>query len=62
MDFSYSEEQTALRDSIVRFARAELNSGVVERDRAGTFSLELWRKCGQMNLLGLPAPESFGRP
>ena len=60
MDFSYSEEQTALRDSIVRFARAELNSGVVERDRAGTFSLELWRKCGQMNLLGLPAPESFG--
>ena len=60
MDFSYSEEQTALRDSIVKFARAELNHAVIERDRAGTFSRELWRKCGQMNLLGLPAPESYG--
>ena len=60
MDFSYSEEQSALRDSIVKFARAELNHGVIERDRAGTFSRALWRKCGQMNLLGLPAPESFG--
>ena len=60
MDFAYSEEQTALRDSIVKFARAELNHGVIERDRAGTFSRELWRKCGQMNLLGLPAPESYG--
>ena len=60
MDFSYSEEHTALRDSIVRFARAELNDGVIERDRSGAFSRELWRKCGQMNLLGLPAPESYG--
>ena len=60
MDFSYSEEQTALRDSVVRFARAELNHGVIERDRAGAFPRELWLKCGQMNLLGLPAPESYG--
>jgi len=60
MDFSYSEEQAALRDSIVKFARVELNHGVIERDRAGAFSRELWRKCGQMNLLGLPAPESYG--
>ena len=60
MDFSYSEEQTALRDSVVRFARAELNHGVIERDRAGAFPRDLWLKCGQMNLLGLPAPESYG--
>ena len=33
MDFGYSEEQKALRDSIVRFARAELNRDTVERDR-----------------------------
>lgn len=60
MDFAYSEEQSALRDSIVKFARAELNDGVVERDRAGGFSRALWRQCARMNLLGLPAPESFG--
>ena len=56
MDFSFSEEQVALRDSIVKFARGELNDDVIERDRAGTFSRELWRKCGEMCLLGLPAP------
>jgi alkylation response protein AidB-like acyl-CoA dehydrogenase len=60
MDFSRSEEQSALRDSIIKFARAELNHGVIERDRSGTFSRDLWRQCGRMNLLGLPAPESYG--
>ena len=60
MDFSLSDEQKALRDSIVRFARAELNSGVIERDRAGRFPRELWRQCGDMGLLGLPAPEAYG--
>ena len=60
MDFSFSEEQAALRDSIVKFARGQLNEGVIERDRAGTFSRELWRKCGAMGLLGLPVPEAYG--
>ena len=35
MDFTYSPEQRALRDSILRFARERLNAQVVERDRAG---------------------------
>ena len=60
MDFSPSEEQLALRDSIVRFAREQLNTGLIERDHAGTFSRELWRRCGAMGLLGLPVPESEG--
>ena len=55
MDFSLTDEQKALRDSIVRFARAELNPGVIERDRAGRFPRELWRQCGDMGLLGQPA-------
>lgn len=33
MDFAYSDEQKLLRDSIVRFARGELNEGAIERDR-----------------------------
>ena len=60
MNFDYSDEQKALRDSIVRFARAELNHGVVERDREETFSREIWRRCAQVGLLGLVAPESYG--
>jgi alkylation response protein AidB-like acyl-CoA dehydrogenase len=60
MDFALSEEQRALRDSIVRFAREQLNDRLVERDRAAAFPRELWKRCGSMGLLGLPAPESVG--
>lgn len=60
MDFSYSEEQNALRDQIVRFARAQLNDEVATRDRDQSFSRELWRLCGEMGLTGLPVPEDLG--
>ena len=60
MDFSLSAEQRELRDAIVGFARAELNAGLVERDREQCFPRELWRKCGEMGLTGLPVPDEYG--
>jgi alkylation response protein AidB-like acyl-CoA dehydrogenase len=60
MDFSLSDEQKALRENIVRFAREVLNEGVIERDRAQAFPRELWRKCGEIGIQGLPVPEEFG--
>jgi alkylation response protein AidB-like acyl-CoA dehydrogenase len=60
MDFALSEEQKILRDNIVRFAREVLNAGVAERDREQTFSRELWRKCGELGIQGLPVPEQYG--
>jgi alkylation response protein AidB-like acyl-CoA dehydrogenase len=60
MDFSLSDEQKALRENIVRFAREVLNEGVVERDRTQAFPRELWRKCGEIGIQGLPVPEEFG--
>ena len=60
MDFSFTEEQQILRDSIVRFAQEVLNTGVVERDREQHFPRELWQQCGGMGLQGLPVPEQYG--
>jgi alkylation response protein AidB-like acyl-CoA dehydrogenase len=61
MDFTLSDAQKALREEIIRFARAEkFNEEVIERDRAQEFSFELWRKCGSMGLTGLPVPEEYG--
>ena len=60
MDFSYSEEQRLLRKEIIRFAQSELNEGVRERDRTQTFSRDLWLKCGEMGLQGLPVDEHYG--
>ena len=60
MDFALTEDQRLLRDNIVRFAQRELNDGVLERDREQAFPRELWLKCGEMGLQGLPVPEEYG--
>lgn len=60
MDFALSSEQQLLRDSVIRFARGVLNPGVIERDQHGVFPRELWRRCAEVGLLGLPAPEDWG--
>jgi L-prolyl-PCP dehydrogenase len=60
VDFSLSESQRALRDHIIRFAQKELSPGALERDEQHTFSKELWLKCGETGLQGLPVPEEYG--
>lgn len=59
MDFSLTEEQKILRDTIVRFASKELNDGMIERDRDQVFARDLWLKCGELRLQGLPVPEEY---
>ena len=60
MEFSFNEEQKLLRDNIVRFARDVLSPGAGDRDRAQEFSRELWRKCGEIGIQGLPVPQEYG--
>jgi len=60
MDFSLSEDQIALRETIIRFARQVLNEGALQRDREQTFPRDLWRRCGEIGLPGLPVPEEYG--
>jgi alkylation response protein AidB-like acyl-CoA dehydrogenase len=60
MDFEPTEEQSALKDTIVRFARRELNRDIASRDREQAFDQEGWRKCGEMRLQGLAIPEEHG--
>jgi len=60
MDFNLTDDQRIFRTEIVRFARKELNSGAIERDRDQEFPHDLWLKCGEMGLQGLPVPEADG--
>ncbi len=60
MDFSFSDDQKLLRDNIIKFAQRELSDGARERDREQAFSRELWRKCADIGIQGLPVPEEFG--
>ena len=60
MDFGWSEEQKQFRDSVLTFARAELNEGLIERDRTGEFNRDGWKQCAAMGIMGLPIPERYG--
>ncbi len=53
-------EQLELRDAIVQFAERELNADVIERDKRAEFRHDLWLKCGEMGLQGLPVPAELG--
>jgi alkylation response protein AidB-like acyl-CoA dehydrogenase len=60
MDFSLSEEQARLRDTIVRFARQELDHDVAACEQSGRFPVEAWRKCAEMQIMALPLPQEYG--
>ena len=60
MDFSWTEEQSAFRNVVIKFAQKELNNGVMERDRQGEFSRENWSKCARFGIQSLPIPEEYG--
>ena len=59
MDFDLTEEQKMLRETLFALGR-DVSRDLVERDHAGTFSLEAWRQCGAVGLHGLPNPEAWG--
>jgi alkylation response protein AidB-like acyl-CoA dehydrogenase len=60
MDFSWSDEQLAFKKAVIEFAKKELNEGMIERDREGSFSRELWKKCANFGIQGLATPEEYG--
>lgn len=60
MDFSFTEEQLAFKDSVVKFARTQLKDDVLRRDHEGEFFWEGFRKCAQFGIQGLPIPPEYG--
>jgi len=60
MDFAWSDEQTRMRDSIAKFAKAELNRVYADREKRSEFNHEGWKKCAGMGIQGLPVPERYG--
>ena len=60
MEFSWTDEQLALRHSVIQFARAQLSSDLFEQEANEEFSWDNWRKCAQFGILGLPIPREYG--
>lgn len=60
MNFEFTADQIELKNSAVRFAQKKLNDDMIARDKAGTFSRELWKACAEFGILSLPFPKSYG--
>jgi hypothetical protein len=60
MEFAWTPEQTAFRQSVIDFGRKSLTDDVILRDRDGVFPRELWHRCGEFGIQGVPFPEEYG--
>ncbi|MCB1887575.1 MAG: acyl-CoA dehydrogenase family protein [Rhodocyclaceae bacterium] len=60
MDFSWSTEQLEMCEAARQFALKHLGEDPGEREKTGAFARELWRKCADFGIQGLPMPEQYG--
>ncbi|WP_462383610.1 isovaleryl-CoA dehydrogenase [Pseudomonas sp. Marseille-QA0892] len=60
LNFFLGEDIEMLRDSVAGFAAKEIAPRAAEADRTDQFPMGLWRKFGDMGLLGLTVDERYG--
>jgi len=58
--WGFTPEQDALREMVAKFAAAEIAPRAAEIDRANEFPADLWKKFGDLGLLGLTVKEEDG--
>ncbi|KGE78182.1 isovaleryl-CoA dehydrogenase [Halomonas salina] len=60
LDFGLDDELNMLRDHVNAFTRDEIAPRAAEIDANNAFPADLWRKFGDMGLLGITVPEEDG--
>ena len=60
MHFSWNPDQIELRDAVAEFARSALGDDMIGRDERSEFSRDLWNRCAEFGIQGLPIPEKYG--
>jgi isovaleryl-CoA dehydrogenase len=59
-DTHVSEEYDALRDTVKRMCDADLAPRAAEIDARNEFPADMWRKLGDLGLLGMTVPDEYG--
>ncbi|MDZ4187494.1 MAG: isovaleryl-CoA dehydrogenase [Hydrogenophaga sp.] len=60
LNFQLGEDIDALRDAVREFSQAEIAPRATEIDRSDQFPMDLWRKMGDLGVLGITVPEADG--
>ncbi len=60
LEFNLGEERDALRETVSRFAQAEIAPKAAAIDRDNEFPAALWRRMGDLGLLGITVEEEWG--
>jgi len=59
-DFGLGEDIDLLRATVRSFAATEIAPRAAEIDRSNAFPMDLWRKFGDLGLLGVKYPQEYG--
>ena len=60
MDFNYSENQTIISETIKDFSKREIAPYMNEWDEKQIFPIELFKKIGNLGMMGVLVPEEYG--
>jgi isovaleryl-CoA dehydrogenase len=58
--FNPTDEHKMLRETVRAFVQSEVEPQALEHDRKEIFNLPLFRKLGELGLLGITVPEAYG--
>lgn len=60
VQFMLGEDIEMLRDAVANFAAKEIAPRAAEIDRTDQFPMDLWRKFGDLGVLGMTVAEEYG--
>jgi len=60
MDFTLTTEQQMIRDLCKNFVKNGITPVAEEMDLRGQFPYEVWKKMGDLGMVGIPFPEEYG--
>ncbi len=60
LNFLLGDDVDALRDAVHAFAQREIAPRAAEIDKTDQFPMDLWRKMGDIGVLGITVPEEYG--
>jgi isovaleryl-CoA dehydrogenase len=60
LNYGLGEEIDQLRDMVYTFSQKEIAPRAGDIDRDNTFPMDLWKKLGELGLLGMTVAEEFG--